>query len=420
MRGVIGFCLIILVIPGLEVSGSTVQPATTTNVNSTTSANSTTVNPIVTTGNTTENVNSTGNANVTTQSPIVTVNTTENVNSTANANVTTANPIVTGSTTENVNSTASANSTTASLIVTGNTTENVNSTESANVTTANPIVTGNTTENVNSTENTIGPVSTPMMTTTKPITCSSGVCGIGSTCLQLYQTYECQCPLNYRYNATDRTCLRGESFYGDFLIQGVSFNEKPESMEYTELYNRVITMSEASLSDLEGYLGTVIVKISAVSSKSKTRSRRSNVDVTAKVSQIFSQGTKRTAEEVIAAIESKYPGAYNNQSICTFICDLTTTTCEPTPDGQGATCTCLEGYYSSSTATVTTCRDCSPQCYLEEKKYCNQGSEPMPSCDCRPGYKTNGDTCQECDFGYSGADCKDTLRKQRNMKTEQR
>ncbi|XP_069838579.1 mucin-13 isoform X2 [Dendropsophus ebraccatus] len=489
MRGVVAFCLIFLVIPGLEVnaantsanstestttSANTTQSTTTsanTTQSTTTSANST--ESTITSANSTESTTTSAN---TTQSTTTSANTTQSTTTSANSTestITSANSTestitsanTTQSTITSANSTestiTSANTTqsaitsantTQSTIISANTTQSaitsangsssdnatatstsktpgsVSDTDSAKTTSVTP--TEGTNQNVtdisnptmmldtktsgtpktNNPSDTTTEKSTASVTTAKPPSCSDNPCGKGSTCLQLYDTYECQCPLNYRYDVTNKTCTGGKSFYGEFILKGVTFDSSPASEAYTALYREVLNVSAVSFTGQQDYLGTVVLKMSAVASKSQTRNRRSVTDVSAKVTQLFSTGTKLTEAEVTDAIKKNLQVAeYSARTICNgFYCDEATTECQPTPDGQGATCTCLNGFYSSSVEhAVTTCRDCSPDCYLDNTRYCNLDSKSVSSCDCRPGYKINKDTCQKCDFGYSGVNCED-------------
>ncbi|XP_066433874.1 mucin-13 [Eleutherodactylus coqui] len=256
------------------------------------------------------------------------------------------------------------------------------------------------------------PTSANNFTSSKPEYCSSNTCGSGASCLQLFEEYVCQCPLNYAYNESAKICDGGKIFLGEFILEAVNFNSNPSSTEYTQLYKEVLNQSEVSLQTLTGYLGTNIVKISLVTSKSETRSRRSTgVSVSAKVSHVFTQGSSVSSTEVTDAI-SKNSVNYSNQTICDgFYCDPETTNCAATPDGLAATCTCKEGKYSSEVEhTVTSCRDCAPQCYKAEGTYCKLESETTGKCACLAGYKDDGaDKCKKCDFGYSGANCTDNF-----------
>ncbi|XP_077129452.1 mucin-13 isoform X2 [Ranitomeya variabilis] len=248
------------------------------------------------------------------------------------------------------------------------------------------------------------------LTTAKPGVCSAGTCVNGSTCIQLYKQYECRCPPNYYYSP-EETCSGGESFYGEFTISGQNFNPNPESAEYTDIYTAVMTQCRKVLSGLQ-HRGTVILEMRAASYKSQPRSGRTPGNVIAKVINMFLKGTV-TADKVHQALEVPSEAfTYTRHSICDgFFCDAETTDCEATPDGQGASCTCKEGKFSSSAAPeVTSCRDCDPKCYETEGAYCKLAAKTGASCACIPGYKGSGDNkCQKCDFGYSGENCTDNF-----------
>ncbi|XP_075687154.1 mucin-13 [Rhinoderma darwinii] len=247
-------------------------------------------------------------------------------------------------------------------------------------------------------------------TTAEPVSCSPGVCGNGTRCFQLYQTYVCQCPLNYHYNTTSRGCRGGQSFFGEFTINVENFDSAPGSQVYTTLYKELMNQSEVSLSGLPGYVGTNIVLMSLTPSKSQTRSGRSPGVITAKVEHLFTPGAT-SAEDVTKAIKDNagIPGEYKSKNICDgFYCDAETTQCVATPDEQGATCSCKEGKYPSPAQhVVTTCGVCGPECSPTDGHYCKLESKAGPQCTCLPGYKSNGDKCDTCEFGYSGGECED-------------
>ncbi|XP_044155503.1 mucin-13 [Bufo gargarizans] len=154
---------------------------------------------------------------------------------------------------------------------------------------------------------------------------------------------------------------------------------------------------------------TSAIAINSLSSSKSQRSRRSSGEVTARVNHVFLKGA--TTADIKQEIEKNLAsfGAYSSKNICDgFYCDPETTDCTETPDGQGAACTCKEGNYSNpSVPEVTSCRDCSPECSQTEGKYCNVDAKTGADCACLPGYKSSGDTCKECEFGYSGEDCAD-------------
>ncbi|XP_073408031.1 mucin-13 [Dendrobates tinctorius] len=246
------------------------------------------------------------------------------------------------------------------------------------------------------------------LTTAKPGNCTPGACVNGSTCIQLYQRYECRCPLNYYYSP-EETCSGGESFYGEFTISGQNFNPNPESPEYTKIYTDVMSQCKKVLSDLH-LRATIVLEMRAVSSKSQARSDRTG-SVIAKVINVFAKGAV-TADKVHKALETPSEAfTYTRSSICDgFFCDAETTNCEATPDDQGASCTCMDGKFSSSAVPeVTSCRDCDPKCYETEWAYCKLAAKTGASCVCIPGYKESGGKCQKCDFGYSGENCTDNF-----------
>ncbi|XP_063284593.1 mucin-13 [Pelobates fuscus] len=102
--------------------------------------------------------------------------------------------------------------------------------------------------------------------------------------------------------------------------------------------------------------------------------------------------------------------SYSSRSICVFAsCDLKTTACIETQNGQNTECYCLGGHYRESN---TACKNCSDHCVANTNQQCVWSTETLEEkCQCLPGYTTNkdGGSCKECDFGYSGNDCKDNF-----------
>ncbi|KAM4024365.1 mucin-13 [Anomaloglossus baeobatrachus] len=250
------------------------------------------------------------------------------------------------------------------------------------------------------------------LTTSKPKICSPAACVNGSTCIQLHNTYECRCPLNYHYNPEEKSCSGGESFYGELTITGQTFKPEPQTPEYTAIHEKVTKECSNKLSHLPSYLGSVVLEMREVSSKSPTRHRRSPGDVIIKVSNMFTPGavTAANVTEAFKSLSGSFT-AYKGRSICDgFYCDAETTNCEATPDDQSASCSCKEGKFSSSAVPeVTSCRDCDPTCYEAEGAYCNLRSKTGASCACMAGYTKSGNKCQKCDFGYSGENCSDNF-----------
>ncbi|XP_043849443.1 mucin-13 [Dromiciops gliroides] len=53
---------------------------------------------------------------------------------------------------------------------------------------------------------------------------------------------------------------------------------------------------------------------------------------------------------------------------------------------------------------------CSAECSEENHRQCiKKLGTLLPQCECQAGYTLKDNKCQECDFGYSGVDCKDNI-----------
>ncbi|XP_063788298.1 mucin-13 [Pseudophryne corroboree] len=196
----------------------------------------------------------------------------------------------------------------------------------------------------------------------------------------------------------------------------MTFSPSPSSQEYTNIYKTVLRTFQDCFKNSTGYKETVILDMKLVSPAARTRSRRSTDTVSVKVAQIFTKGAT-TASEVSSVIagyitaNNSTIGTYRDATLCSagFYCDEVTTTCSLAEDGQSALCTCTAGRFSSS-PVYTSCRECNPTCGSTEGQYCMQNSpSDIPTCACTAGYKTQGEKCTKCDFGYSGENCKDNF-----------
>ncbi|XP_053545765.1 mucin-13 [Bombina bombina] len=155
-------------------------------------------------------------------------------------------------------------------------------------------------------------------------------------------------------------------------------------------------------SETQGYLGTVINKISTTSNR--------NVQLVVSLVNLFEPNSVKE-EEVIKIISANgiegQIGAYERKTVCDgFYCDTETTTCKAINNVNPPKCTCKEGRYSY-TATYTSCRACDPNC-IGADKHCVQAlPSSIPECKCQPGYKLDSNTCKVCSFGFSGEECSD-------------
>ncbi|KAM3915867.1 mucin-13 [Leptodactylus fuscus] len=407
-------------VPAWSISGvttssnpgnTTATPETSSNTTATPETSSNTTATPETSSNTTATPETSSN---TTATPETSSNTTAITETSSNTTAITETSSNTTATPETSSNTTAITETSSNTTATPETSSNTTATpETSSNTTATPETSSNTTATPETSSNTTAITetssnATAMDHTTKVPACSSDPCGSGSTCLQLFNTFQCECPLTYYYNTMEKTCNGGKSFFGELTVTVQDFNSNPETEQYTTIYQNVINQLDTILKGTNGYQGTAILEMSLISSKSKTRSIRSAGDVAAKVSHMFTKETPITADDITTAIQiSNIFNTYVNTSICDMYCDAETTTCVPTPDGQGATCACTEGKYSNTVGvTVTSCRDCSSECYNTEDKYCKETTSGG-MCECSPGYQSKGDKCEKCGFGYSGEQCRD-------------
>uniref|UniRef100_A0A8C5QZV4 Mucin-13 n=1 Tax=Leptobrachium leishanense TaxID=445787 RepID=A0A8C5QZV4_9ANUR len=239
-------------------------------------------------------------------------------------------------------------------------------------------------------------------------TCDGSRCGT-ALCVQLYNSYICQCPLTQSYNKVSMSCVTGYSVFGEIILTGRNFSETPTSEEYTNVYNEVIGWFRRILEpEYKNYTTTVIESLSVVSSR---RQMRSEVDVKADATSQFSSSV--SPDEVNGFIKGALDGfgTYESRSICDFACDSQSMSCRASADGQNSVCVCLEGHFKKESHRIDTCNSCGVDCKAGEHRGCVWNDEhKVTDCQCLAGYKeaTNGE-CKACDFGYSGQDCKDNF-----------
>ncbi|XP_031749378.1 mucin-13 [Xenopus tropicalis] len=167
-------------------------------------------------------------------------------------------------------------------------------------------------------------------------TCSATSCGKSfATCIQLYNSFVCQCPLNYYFNETELICIQGDAFYGNLELSAEAFNPKKDSPGYTAVYNQVLTHFRDCFKNNTNYSDTIITDISAPKPKVQSRSSRNSVPVSVRCFHVFVPKAV-TEKEVLEAINTynngtNLLGTYSSKSVCDgFYCDAETTTCTQT------------------------------------------------------------------------------------------
>ncbi|XP_077305880.1 LOW QUALITY PROTEIN: mucin-13 [Lithobates pipiens] len=392
MRGILSICVTCGLLLAY-VGATTVVPT------STISANVTTVNSNSSAPGATETTKpATSNTNITTVSATSTTTTTT-VSTTSTTTATTVSaPTSTNATNNNV---------TTPPGVSGNTTEE----DTTNLSTQDTSSSNDTgiTGNPNDTTPSLSTTPVAVTTTTaNPRECSSKPCG-DVECVQLSSDYVCRCPLGLAFINSTLSCRQGDAFYGEVTITGVEFSSNSTSPQYAAVYKYVIDNFRTCFENFPDYLSTTILEMRQTTTKN---ARNTNTVVT-QVSNYFGQGavTKDIVDKAVNDYVAKNNnfGSYTNQTICSsgVYCDDATTTCAEYSSGQYAKCTCKTGLYSSQ-LTVTTCRECAPDCTSSSGQQCKQGGAgTTPQCVCLPGYKSKDGGCKKCDFGYSGEECKD-------------
>ncbi|CAH2304985.1 mucin-13 [Pelobates cultripes] len=224
--------------------------------------------------------------------------------------------------------------------------------------------------------------------------CNDTSCGGDAVCVPLFDSIACQCPVRFFYE--DQSCKEGGSVLGKLIIQDRIFDQDTESEAYTALYQEIQNFFTKSLGQQYNgtYVETVIENITAVSSTS----RALTTVVTALVTNMFNT-LSINLTEINEFILNKVAGetfSYSSRSICEVAsCDLKTTACIETQNGQNTDCSCLGGHYRESN---TACKNCNDHCAAKTNQQCvwsTQTSEEK--CQCLPGYTTNkdGGSCKE-------------------------
>ncbi|KAK6485214.1 hypothetical protein HHUSO_G13179 [Huso huso] len=209
--------------------------------------------------------------------------------------------------------------------------------------------------------------------TTAPHQCKTDSCKSHlANCVQLYDTYACQCVFGYYYDVN--TCLQGKSFSGTIIHQFDISNDdisSTNSSGYTEIYRNVTSAISSGFSGEYGYKETIVLKI-RVNEKINMFSVRGGIDVSVDIVNIFSVDSNITKlkveENVKQYLNTTGIQGYTPKTNCDYFnCNDTTSTCKEgdvTP-----TCECKDGYYKvdlldkscmpkdSTTTTTTTTTD---------------------------------------------------------------
>ncbi|XP_030019109.1 mucin-13b [Sphaeramia orbicularis] len=315
--------------------------------------------------------------------PVVTV-------STQAPTPTTPNPATASTTPNPAPASTTPNPATASTTpnpATASTTQN----PATGTTTQNP-ATGTTTPNPGSASTTQDPGSgtTPSTavptTTARPDACQSQPCKDGSTCQPLAsQTYRCLCLSGENYDEATNTCSAAKVFPSELIDPSEPYKDTLADMKSLDFLttSRTIVDKMGKVYDplKKGYKTSTVLEFRRSSSR--------NTGVVASIEIFFSANSDIDNKTVKSTLEEskEFQGAtFTLVNLCDGgrdPCDTATSKCSSS--GNGAfKCTCLPGYIQ----TNYTDRMCTT---------CPIGMKP-----------DNSGKCKNCDFGYSGFDCRDS------------
>ncbi|XP_056903428.1 mucin-13-like [Takifugu flavidus] len=238
----------------------------------------------------------------------------------------------------------------------------------------------------NTTSPTTGPVvTTPQQTTPPPNACSSQPCGRGATCENRGEDFVCLCLPGDFYNNNTNSCEAAKVFPGELEIQNLLFNElltDKTSERFKTTSANVSRDIEGVFGRNEGYLTSIVLEF-----RQRTRSSRQAGAAIASVQIIFGQTATINKDGVVNQLKNcnncttVRNGTFTAAGLCSSnTCDVTTTTCEDGDDGN-YTCSCLDGFF---TTTFTNDRMCIA---------------------CPSGQQFVNNECVDCPLGYSGFNC---------------
>ncbi|KAL4617756.1 protein HEG-like [Arapaima gigas] len=255
-------------------------------------------------------------------------------------------------------------------------------TPALNETAAPPGSNSSTTVHPNGTNSSANPGSTQLPTTVQTGFCIPSSCPLGSTCVELYAGFTCQCRPGTFYSGG--SCISAKVFPGNLRLTALPFSDQMKNTASKVFKETAANISETLRNVLQhqpGYLNSIVLKLSQGS-------------VVATVENLYVQNSNATQTSVTDAITGAISSCNNcgvlkganfsTTDLCDMNpgpCDTTTTQCSFV-EGD-VSCPCAAGYVPSQ-FSFTSCIAC-------------------PS-----GEKAEGGKCVGCPFGYAGFNCNDS------------
>nr|XP_015217588.1 PREDICTED: mucin-13 [Lepisosteus oculatus] len=214
-----------------------------------------------------------------------------------------------------------------------------------------------------------------------PGKCSPDLCPFGSTCVDLFKNYTCQCLPGLYYDSLGN-CVDAKVFPGTLHLVNINYKTSmsdKSSKDFKETAFSISTELRGILKNTKGYLNSLVLELKQGS-------------VVASIQNIYEPSSDATVssvkEDITKAIQNSsffLNASYTARDLCQGSqspCDTTSTICSYLASGI-AKCTCIPGFL--------------------ESPYSNR------SCmACLSGYKQDGAQCVKCPFGYAGFNCSDS------------
>uniref|UniRef100_H3AZA2 EGF-like domain-containing protein n=1 Tax=Latimeria chalumnae TaxID=7897 RepID=H3AZA2_LATCH len=319
-------------------SNSSVTPFPTTNTSSSVSSSTSNVNATTSVGST-PFANSSSTVSEMSTTPLTSGNT---------STVTPLSPANTSSSTTNVN----ANTTVAATTSVGST----------------PFANSSSTVSEISTTQTYS--NTSVSATTDVDDCNKEKCPPGSSCVDLYESYTCQCVTGYYYDGSN--CKEARTFPGKLHLIDEEYTDAmadSSSQIFQKTANEITATLREALKGTEGYLNSLVLKLERGS-------------VVAIVENLYDPDSSISTRKVQHGQQVSHLCVYIVSSACGSNACGSNTICKLT-NGE-VSCECKVGYFK----------------LFPKDRTCTVA--------CPSGEKLQDKVCVKCPFGYAGFNCSDS------------
>ncbi|XP_023196772.1 mucin-13-like [Xiphophorus maculatus] len=310
---------------------------------------------------------------------------------TTEVTTTTTTPPTPTPTTEVTNATTTPPTSTSTTEVTTTTTTLVTPTPTSTGTppTGTPPTEGSSVSPNTGSSQTNAPSTAPVPTTPKPPSaCASNPCRDGSTCEERFnQNFTCLCLPGDVYVSS--FCQRTKVFPG-LLVLNRAYDDKmadKTSEIFSETAKNITDEIDTKFRDKEnGFRQSLVLELRENKPNARSETRSGNIEASIEIvyeptAEITQDTVKETMGE-ITCTGCALEGSFTEKSLCdSNSCDTLSTKCSST--GGSFTCSCDDGFIKTN--------------YSD--RLC------MAACPVGQIYVNN--ECKDCDFGYTGSNCKD-------------